>query len=291
MSKLTDQNDDLYCIYRLTLIWRVVVQRQRLTIVRNFRDRMYGDKAKALAEAKRYRDAVLDLFPPLTNRDVIQTKRRNNTSGFPGVNRVELEDHGGPFWVAELRKDDMRKYRRFSIAKHGERKAKALAVALRQQWVDEIEARFHSASKSGNERAQAAFPEVLADVSKTALARTIEEGETKLRAIDAEFDARQPAAFNVRLSFCPPHTLLLGVSTGVKTAPPPSSQSAIAYNPDFRSLAEVLSIARDRAAKAVEKMYDAKIAAEFLHLYQSEFTPRRFNRAKGLTILASIKRK
>ena len=65
--------------------WRVSLRRQRRVHVRNFSDKSYGGKAKALAAAKQYRDRFLKRYSPLSRQEFSNAKRRNNRSGITGV--------------------------------------------------------------------------------------------------------------------------------------------------------------------------------------------------------------
>jgi len=82
----TDKPDDLYAISGHSCEldhweWRVRVQRHHRVIKRRFPTTTYGSREVALTEAKAYRDAVVNLFPALTNYQCTQMERADNTSG------------------------------------------------------------------------------------------------------------------------------------------------------------------------------------------------------------------
>ena len=70
--------------------------------------------------------------------------RRNNTSGIPGVGRYERilnqkTKNIATFWVAFW--DDeygVRRQRKYSVSKYGEREAKILAIAERKKRLKEV---------------------------------------------------------------------------------------------------------------------------------------------------------
>lgn len=121
--------------------WRVQIQRKNRVELSHFSDLQYGGKRKALQAAIAHRDA---LFQEMHGADYPQwrrsCKRRNNTSGMVGVGRyIAREMTGGkpverPFWLGFWIGDDGKRHsRKFRVSKYGERQAKALARAAREQ--------------------------------------------------------------------------------------------------------------------------------------------------------------
>jgi photosystem II stability/assembly factor-like uncharacterized protein len=96
-----------------------------------FSDHFYGDALAALDAAKEWRNATEKAIgKPRTERLVIGAARASNT-GVLGVRRLK-ENHTEYFeatWVAESGKMGRT---RFSIAKHGEKKALRYAIKARQ---------------------------------------------------------------------------------------------------------------------------------------------------------------
>jgi hypothetical protein len=101
----------LYGIHRMTsgapgdgiLAWRVQLSRRRQHYLKTFVDALYGGADGALAAAKVWRDEALAMAElPYTKREYAQQLRASNTSGYPGVRRVEnmTEPRRGPYWMA-----------------------------------------------------------------------------------------------------------------------------------------------------------------------------------------------
>jgi hypothetical protein len=95
-----------------------------------FSDKLYGDRLGALAASLEWRDATeAELGKPRTERLVIGTPR--SSTGIPGVRRRK-EGHTEYFevtWVSTVGKHHRT---RFSIARHGEKKALQMARKVRQ---------------------------------------------------------------------------------------------------------------------------------------------------------------
>jgi hypothetical protein len=112
--------------------WLVAVKRSPRRICRCFYDRRYGSKAAALAEAVAYRDLVLATMP---GWGIHQRLSSRNKSGIIGVCFTQ-QHHGrrvAQFWTAYWKEDGRHQRRAFSVKRHGHRRAKALAVALRRE--------------------------------------------------------------------------------------------------------------------------------------------------------------
>lgn len=68
--------------------WRVKLVRRGSVSVKNFPDKRWDGKQKALVQAKQYRDSLLEnLPPPLSRREFCDVLRSNNRSGITGVYR------------------------------------------------------------------------------------------------------------------------------------------------------------------------------------------------------------
>lgn len=126
--------------------WRVQVQRKGQIVIRNFSDKLYGGKRKALQAAMDCRDALLEqMHDERYGLWRCQRKRRNNTSGIVGVGRYIAREMVGDqevervswhaFWAGS---DGKRHSRKFSVSKYGEAQAKVLACAARQQALAEF---------------------------------------------------------------------------------------------------------------------------------------------------------
>ena len=142
-------------IYR-THAWRVSLRRQNKLLVKNFPDKTYGGKRKALLAAKAHRDQVIDQYPPTTRQQFCNAPRRHNTSGIPGVyryaKRYKLKDgcikeiwYWEAHWPAK-KPGDFGKAT-FSIQRYGEKQAKALAVAAREAGVQKLKGVFWASER------------------------------------------------------------------------------------------------------------------------------------------------
>jgi len=139
-----------------THAWRVSLRRRNKPIVKNFPDKTYGGKRKALTAAKEYRDQMLDEHPPMTRKEFCSTLRRHNTSGIAGVyryaKRYKLKDGCIKelcYWEAHWpgkKAGDFEKAT-FSIQQYGERKAKKLAIAAREAGVKKLEGVFWASER------------------------------------------------------------------------------------------------------------------------------------------------
>jgi len=131
--------------------WRVNFSRGGKTFQMTFSDGTYGGNEQALTVAKAYRDAVLSVVPPLTNRDMRMQVRKNRSEGsnLPGVYYVQPGKHyKDGAWIAriEVQVEDQEnafasKRRRkaisrtFNIGKYGYDEARRLAEEERIRMV------------------------------------------------------------------------------------------------------------------------------------------------------------
>ena len=123
-----------------TWAWLVQVQRNCEIDIKMFSDGVYGGKRKALLAAIAFRDQLLakESFYDyqIWRRSIL---RRNNTSGIPGVARYEKIANPATgrrdiFWLASwVDEYGASRKRKFSVLRYGERKAKQLAIAAREQ--------------------------------------------------------------------------------------------------------------------------------------------------------------
>lgn len=117
--------------------WRVQIKRDGVNVCdRLFADRNYGGKAAALAEAKAWRDRMARKHKPMLKVEQNQRLRRNNTSGVVGVCRSRIGDY--EYYVAQTVLPGKYLSKAFSISKYGERQARALAIAAREQQLQQV---------------------------------------------------------------------------------------------------------------------------------------------------------
>jgi hypothetical protein len=102
----------------------------KVTHSKFFSDKVYGDRLAALASAIDWRDATEKAIgKPRSERQVIGAPRTG--TGIVGVRRV-IKD-GREVYEATWRENNRVRRTSFSIAKHGERKARSLARQAREQ--------------------------------------------------------------------------------------------------------------------------------------------------------------
>jgi type VI secretion system secreted protein VgrG len=123
--------------------WRVTIRRRNQQFLKTFSDATFGSKAAALIAAEAYRDQVLaESGAAYSKREYAERIRSSNTSGYPGVRRVDnpTEPKRGPYWMAWVNLPNGSTRRRtFLINKLGETEAKSRAVAARQELLDLLE--------------------------------------------------------------------------------------------------------------------------------------------------------
>jgi hypothetical protein len=102
----------------------------KVTHSKFFSDKVYGDRLAALASAIEWRDATEKAIgKPRSERQVIGAPR--TSTGIVGVRRV-IKD-GRAVYEATWRENNRVRRTSYSITKHGERKARALARQAREQ--------------------------------------------------------------------------------------------------------------------------------------------------------------
>ena len=118
-----------------------LLQRSGETIQEYFSFRKFRGEAKALAAARRRWRELRLLSPRLSRQEYAEVERRPSASGIVGVTRVTKERKGRDydFWCASYTgRDGVKHMRVFSVSKYGERPAKDLAVAARQEGLAEM---------------------------------------------------------------------------------------------------------------------------------------------------------
>lgn len=135
--------------------WRVSLRRRGQMHVRNFPDRKHGGSIAALAAAKLYRDELIRRYPPLTRIEFADVLRRNNTSGVPGVSRVQYAyrlvsgaKRQAVYWEAIWpTQPGENERKRFSVSQFGDRGAFALACAARREGLRRVEGLFWKSAR------------------------------------------------------------------------------------------------------------------------------------------------
>jgi len=122
--------------------WKVNIKRRSKYMHKYFRDTKYGGKENALEAAKAYRDSLMSVA---SESDYMLWRRNRkpstNTSGIVGVGRYVVKFRKGKRlqWQAAWQDADGKQYCKiFLVSTHGERQAKALAVAARRDAMAEL---------------------------------------------------------------------------------------------------------------------------------------------------------
>lgn len=123
-----------------THAWILTFARKKKIVVRYFSDSVYGGKEAALDAALAFRSFLLSCYSESDYLLWIRSRpRKNNTSGIPGVGRYEVLDNPNTgrrraFWMASWTDENGReRKRKFSVLRHGDRRAKILAMAEREK--------------------------------------------------------------------------------------------------------------------------------------------------------------
>lgn len=128
---------------RSTHAWLVQVQRHQRVDLKVFTDNVWGGKRKALAAARQWRDQLTLPADEYTHEMWRRNRlRRNNSSGMVGVARYERPPRpdgkpgGVAFWFsAWIDEHGVRRSRKFSVNRWGERGAKQRAIDEREREV------------------------------------------------------------------------------------------------------------------------------------------------------------
>lgn len=114
------------------LCWKVTLRRRGLILHKSFHDQTWDGAENALAAAKRYRDAMVQLVPPLTMLEYVQNVKTNNTSGFAGV-YFHQRRSGARSWSARIQLTGGKIVSKtFAESIYGSR-ARELAIQARQE--------------------------------------------------------------------------------------------------------------------------------------------------------------
>jgi hypothetical protein len=122
--------------------WRVGITRRGKYMYKSFADSKFGGKTKALKAAKDWREQMVE---STSDADYVLWRRakrsRPNGSGIVGVGRYTVRYEASPHlvWEAYWQDADGKRYsRRFFVSVHGEKGARAHAIAARRQGMKEL---------------------------------------------------------------------------------------------------------------------------------------------------------
>ncbi len=147
-------DDDLY----RTHAWRVSLCRRGERHVKNFADKKWGGKGKALTAAKAYRDELLEKYPPMSRNEFCTILRSNNKSGITGVYK-----YAKPFtlkngtvkrtWYWEATwpvGNSEQEHIAFSVNEYGDERAKELAIEAREKAMRRIKGVFWASERGAS---------------------------------------------------------------------------------------------------------------------------------------------
>ena len=120
-------------------IYVVKINRQRRSARKEFIVERYPSKEAAETAALHFREKLLRDVLPMTKRECTSILRKNNTSGVPGVAfQKSSSSSGAGYWVAFIQRTGQPMERKsFSVKKYGFEKAFELAVACRQEMLNQ----------------------------------------------------------------------------------------------------------------------------------------------------------
>lgn len=158
---MTSRSPAMYGISRIdddsqnTHAWRVSLRRRGKALVKNFPDKKCGGKPDALAAARKYRDQLLEQYPPLTRKEFASVRRRNNKTGITGVYRYaktyRLADgrekehwYWEAHWPTESGQHESVSY---SVNNYGEDLARRLAIRARERGLSQVQGVFWASER------------------------------------------------------------------------------------------------------------------------------------------------
>ncbi|WP_017902841.1 AP2 domain-containing protein [Pseudomonas asplenii] len=138
------------CIYPLHLgnrqyAWKVEVRRGGRLLSEIFTFEQYGGEQPARLAAESCRNALVLKMPAALTYESRQRLLPHNTSGHPGVMRIETNNVG--YWRASTKIHGYNLTRSFSVERHGEEQAKRLALSERQRQLAICEEPYEEAMK------------------------------------------------------------------------------------------------------------------------------------------------
>ena len=156
-----NRSKTLYGISRIdddrfrTHAWRVKLSRRGKALVKNFPDKRWGGKQKALIQAKIFRDELLDKHPPLSRLEFCSILRSNNQSGITGVYRYaksfKLKDgkvKESWYWEASWPVGQSKQsHISFPVNEFGETRARQMAILARKKALKSLDGHFWASAR------------------------------------------------------------------------------------------------------------------------------------------------
>ncbi|NSZ16351.1 hypothetical protein [Agrobacterium vitis] len=265
--------------------WWVDLRRRGMRVVRLFKDSIYGSPQASFDQAKAYRDAVMSVLPPATNHEQAVLLRKNNKSGISGVRHVELAEDEA--WEASLLTRTEHKREKFSLREYGEEQAKAMAIALRRKWLEELPVKHLAYAEHSEEMTRQYFGDQLAPVSDVLpeVSITKTEAKARLKAINAHFDALRPPRLRVRVKSYQEDRL----SVHVSDAGFPAQRKLVILNTKRLSTGETLAMASNRIMGLITAFYNPDVADWFMENHgRILLDPTRYDPDDGFNVLLFV---
>ncbi|WP_191487331.1 AP2 domain-containing protein [Pseudomonas sp. FEN] len=178
--------------------WKVEVVRGGTRLGGVFSVAEYGGEAAARSMAESYRNALVLKRPPSLSYEERQRLMPHNTSGHPGVIRVETNNTG--YWRASTRIHGYSLSRSFSVRRHGEEQAKRLALHERERQL--------ALCGKPYEQAMEALQHYFGQSNSRAREHRIRAAMARPREVRASADALAPAPHEPTLSISPEQAFL-----------------------------------------------------------------------------------
>jgi hypothetical protein len=123
--------------------------------VKNFPDKKWGGKGRALENARQYRDELLRKYPPMSRKEFCSILRSNNKSGITGVYKyakgfklqngtIKQSWYWEATWPVGNSQQD---HQSFSVNEYGEDKARKLAIRTRKAALRDLSGHFWASNR------------------------------------------------------------------------------------------------------------------------------------------------
>lgn len=247
--------------------WLVEIRLHTRWIRRLFPFRDYGSEEAACAQACAYRDEVLAVLPPVTNYERhTRLHPAHSADHVPGVGRF-IKGLKGPYWGASICVNGKRRRKDFSVRKHGEETARALAVAQRQEWLGLLEVSFLTQNSYADTLARRNFPERLTPPFDAVISEKLADPaiDARLAAIDKHYDSSLPARLGIAIHRYPANKELT-IRVSGSGWPRPLIKSTLGAKTrarEPRSLDELMTLMRNKIATAIETLYNRNVRIWF----------------------------
>lgn len=255
--------------------WEVHMSRQGVHIKRTFSDAIYGGELASLTMAKAYRDALIRLIPPQSQRQRSSRLNSRNLSGISGVSRVL--NKGRVYWKASLNNAEGQQKSKFlSVKRYGEEKAKEFAIQAREELLQQHPDYFMTRDALAIEVAQLAFSDYLHPQSMPVIEPlqllTQDQLQWRLAELNRWFDALRPLQVHVSLRvhgrFGPRPTLRLHVRDG---GLPARMRVAPAHFSRRRVFADLIHFLWTRAEVFLTELHGPQCWVEFAERFHDAF--------------------